>query len=255
MPPQGGSANLGGTIQTAELDDDAVTVAKIAQGTAGQILMSDATPQTAWTSVSGDVTISSSGVTAIGATKVTNAMLADDAVGLAEMAAGTAGNLITYDASGNPAAVATGTSGQVLTSNGAGAAPTFQAAAGGGTVVKMDAAVLGSYFETTSTTFVDITGLSLSVTPSAAATMIAQAAGSVTQTAGSHIFMRTLIDTTASGSCAISTYPATGESRPMAVIGTKDVASGARTASAQGRVSANTGRWEAGFGLIIMTVE
>jgi hypothetical protein len=48
------------------------------------------------------------------------------------MAAGTAGNLITYDASGNPAAVATGTATHVLTSNGAGAAPTFQAAAGGG---------------------------------------------------------------------------------------------------------------------------
>jgi len=55
----------------------------------------------------------------------------DDAVGLAQMASGTDGNLITYDASGNPAAVAVGTSEQVLTSNGAGAAPTFQAAAGG----------------------------------------------------------------------------------------------------------------------------
>ena len=55
--------------------------------------------------------------------------LADDAVGLPEMTAGTAGNLITYDASGNPAAVATGTSGQVLTSGGAGVAPTFQATA------------------------------------------------------------------------------------------------------------------------------
>ena len=53
--------------------------------------------------------------------------LADDAVGLAQMASGTDGNLITYDASGNPAAVAVGTSGQVLTSNGAGAAPTMQA--------------------------------------------------------------------------------------------------------------------------------
>jgi len=53
--------------------------------------------------------------------------LADDAVGLAQMASGTDGNLITYDASGDPAAVAVGTSGQVLTSNGAGAAPTMQA--------------------------------------------------------------------------------------------------------------------------------
>jgi hypothetical protein len=55
--------------------------------------------------------------------------LVDDAVTLAKMAAGTAGNLITYDASGNPAAVATGTAGQRLTSNGAGSAPTFQSEA------------------------------------------------------------------------------------------------------------------------------
>jgi len=60
--------------------------------------------------------------------------LADDAVGLAQMASGTDGNLITYDASGNPAAVAVGTSGQVLTSNGAGAAPTMQA---GGKVLQV----------------------------------------------------------------------------------------------------------------------
>ena len=55
--------------------------------------------------------------------------LADDAVGLAQMAAGTDGNVITYDTSGNPAVVATGTSGHFLKSAGAGAVPTF--AAGG----------------------------------------------------------------------------------------------------------------------------
>lgn len=66
------------------------------------------------------------------ATGLPTAGLVDDAVTLAKMAAGTAGNLITYDASGDPVAVATGTAAQVLTSNGAGLAPTFQAAAGGG---------------------------------------------------------------------------------------------------------------------------
>jgi hypothetical protein len=73
---------------------------------------------------------------------VTNAKMADDAVGtadiaddavsLAKMASGTDGNIITYDASGNPVAVATGTAGQILTSAGAGAPPTFATAAGGG---------------------------------------------------------------------------------------------------------------------------
>jgi len=66
------------------------------------------------------------------ATGLPTAGIVDDAVTLAKMAPGTAGNLITYDASGNPAAVATGTAGQVLTSNGAGAAPTMQDASGGG---------------------------------------------------------------------------------------------------------------------------
>jgi hypothetical protein len=58
----------------------------------------------------------------------------DDTVTLAKMAAGTDGNLISYDASGNPVAVATGTVGQVLTSAGAGAPPAFEDA-GGATVL------------------------------------------------------------------------------------------------------------------------
>ena len=52
-------------------------------------------------------------------------------IAISELATGTDGELITWDASGNPAAVSTGTSGHVLTSNGAGTAPTFQAASGG----------------------------------------------------------------------------------------------------------------------------
>jgi len=59
----------------------------------------------------------------------------DDAITLAKMAAGTDGNLITYDTNGDPAYVTTGTATHVLTSNGAGAAPTFQAAAGGGATI------------------------------------------------------------------------------------------------------------------------
>jgi hypothetical protein len=47
------------------------------------------------------------------------------------MAAGTDGNLISYDASGDPVAVATGTDGQVLTSAGAGLPPVFEDANAG----------------------------------------------------------------------------------------------------------------------------
>jgi hypothetical protein len=58
--------------------------------------------------------------------------IADDAVTLAKMAAGTDGNIISYDASGDPVAIATGDDGQVLTSAGAGQPPAFEDAGGGG---------------------------------------------------------------------------------------------------------------------------
>jgi len=52
-------------------------------------------------------------------------------VDVADLANGTDGELITWDAAGAPATVSAGTTGQVLTSNGAGAAPTMQTASGG----------------------------------------------------------------------------------------------------------------------------
>lgn len=52
-------------------------------------------------------------------------------VDVADLANGTDGELITWDAAGAPATVSTGTSGQVLTSNGVGTAPTFQNASSG----------------------------------------------------------------------------------------------------------------------------
>ena len=65
------------------------------------------------------------------AASLTAGTVSDNAITLAKMAAGTDGNLISYDTNGDPVAVATGTATHVLTSNGAGAAPTFQAPAGG----------------------------------------------------------------------------------------------------------------------------
>ena len=62
----------------------------------------------------------------------------DDAISLAHLAAGTDGQVITYDASGNPVAVGPGTDGQVLTSTGAGSPPAFEdagASVGGATGV------------------------------------------------------------------------------------------------------------------------
>ena len=73
--------------------------------------------------------------------------IADNAVTLAKMAGGTDGELITYDANGDPATVAVGTATHILTSNGAGAAPTFQAPAGGG------ATIVHAFSNTTTTTY------------------------------------------------------------------------------------------------------
>ena len=65
---------------------------------------------------------------------LTELTIAAGAVDIAMLADGTDGQLITWNADGKPAVVATGTATHVLTSNGAGAAPTFQAAAGGGDI-------------------------------------------------------------------------------------------------------------------------
>lgn len=75
-------------------------------------------------------TKATSGVRSLGTGEIAISNIADDAVTLAKMAAGTDGNLISYDTNGDPVAVATGTSGQVLTSNGVGTAPTMQDAGG-----------------------------------------------------------------------------------------------------------------------------
>jgi len=62
---------------------------------------------------------------------ITEAKVANDAIGISELKAGTDGNVISFDASGDPVAIATGNDGQVLTSAGAGAQPAFEDAAAG----------------------------------------------------------------------------------------------------------------------------
>ena len=104
-------------------------------GSAGSCTGNSATVTTN-ANLTGDVTSSGNATT-----------IANNAVSLAKMAGGTDGELITYDASGDPATVAVGTATHVLTSNGAGAAPTFQAAAGGG------ATIVHAFSNTTTTTY------------------------------------------------------------------------------------------------------
>ena len=98
--------------------------------------------------------------------------ITDNIISLAKMSSGTDGNLITYDASGNPAAVATGSDGQVLTSTGAGSPPAFEAAAAGGKIGQVLQTVKTDTFSGTSTSYADIRGMSVAITPAATSSKI-----------------------------------------------------------------------------------
>ena len=76
--------------------------------------------------VAGDIADSAVTTAKINDGDVTTAKINDDGITLAKMAAGTDGNIISFDTSGDPVAVATGTDGQVLTSSGAGAVCAFE---------------------------------------------------------------------------------------------------------------------------------
>lgn len=64
--PSGGHSSTASDLSCT----DCVSVAEIAEGTAGQLLISDATPTTAWATMSGDATLSSAGALAIAADSV-----------------------------------------------------------------------------------------------------------------------------------------------------------------------------------------
>ena len=66
---------------------------------------------------------------------VTEAKVANDAIGLTELKAGTDGEIISWDASGDPVAIGVGTSGHFLKSQGAGSQPVFAAAGGAWNVI------------------------------------------------------------------------------------------------------------------------
>ena len=110
------------------------------------------------------ITISGSGIV--------EANLADNAVTLAKMASGTDGEILTYDASGNPVAVSVGTDGQVLTSTGAGSPPAFETAAAGGKVLQVVSATSSAQTLAGGTSYTDISGMAITITPSATSSKI-----------------------------------------------------------------------------------
>jgi len=103
---------------------------------------------------------------------ITEAKMANDAIGLTELKAGTDGEIISWDASGNPVAIGAGTSGHFLKSQGAGSQPVF-AAAGGGKIGQVLSATDETLRSTTSTSFVTASNtLSVDITPSATSSKI-----------------------------------------------------------------------------------
>jgi len=96
--------------------------------------------------------------------------LQSKSVAVAALADGTDGELITWSASAVAATVAVGTATHVLTSNGSGAAPTFQAAGGGGAVGAISKITSGD-ITTTSTSFAS-TGFTIADTLSASSVQV-----------------------------------------------------------------------------------
>ncbi len=145
-------------VTTAKINADAVTSAKIADDAINSEHYTDGSIDTAHiaadqivASLIADNAINSEHYTDgsvdtahIADANVTTAKIADDAITLAKMAAGTDGNIISFDASGNPVAIATGNDGQVLTSTGAGSPPAFEDVSGGVTFKQAGANFTGS---------------------------------------------------------------------------------------------------------------
>ena len=104
--------------------DNAITLAKMASGTDGNIISYDASGNPVAVATGSAAQVLTSAGAGAPPTFAT-ATVPDNAITLAKMASGTDGNIISYDANGNPVAVATGNATQVLTSAGAGAPPTF----------------------------------------------------------------------------------------------------------------------------------
>lgn len=109
--------------------------------TSGNIIVGNASNDGAQVTMSGDATISNTGVLSLAANSVGASEIATGAVGGTEIANNSvniahlvhqsAGSLYTMNASGTPIILSPGTSGTVLTSNGTGAALTWSTPSGG----------------------------------------------------------------------------------------------------------------------------
>ena len=230
-----------GSIDAAHIASSAVTTAKInADAVTGAKIADDALDSEHYTDGSIDT-----------------AHIADDAISLAKIASGTDGELITWDASGNPAAVAAGSSPQVLTSNGAGAAPTFQAAAGGGKITAV--AAIGaktSDQSSTSDSYIDITGTTATLTTTKGGLLVWATLTADCTSSGVEGFMALQLDSETEVAPVSSTF-GLGGSDQNSVWATCYAWTGVSNASHTvdvrfKRASHTSGTWEVDTGTLIM---
>lgn len=81
--------------------DETITLAKLEDLASAKIIVGDGTNRPAAVSVTGDVTLSNAGVTAIGSDKITNAMVKSNAaIARTKLASGTASQVVINDGSG-----------------------------------------------------------------------------------------------------------------------------------------------------------
>ena len=167
-------------------------------GTAGQVMQTDGAGQLSVAALAADTVTA----TQIAANAVTTTEIIDNAVTGAKIAMGSdaTGDLLYYNGT-DYVRLAAGTSDQVLTSAGA-AAPTWAAAAGGGKVLQVlqPAAITSNTVSTTSSTFVDIAGVTIAITPSATSSKVLVLFNMMTgSNDGWHAHFRIVRDSTAIG--------------------------------------------------------
>ena len=137
-------------------------------GIAGQVWQTDGAGQLSVAALAADTVTA----TQIAANAVTTTEIIDNAVTGAKIAMGSdaIGDLLYYNGT-DYVRLAAGTADQLLTSAGA-AAPTWAAAAGGGKVLQVLQATKTDTQTTTTAGWVDVTGLSIAITPAATTSKI-----------------------------------------------------------------------------------
>ena len=179
-------AYVDGSIDTAHVADNQITLAKLSDGTQGGVLYygasgaptelaagtdgyvlatnsSSANP--AWEQVSG-TGIANAAIDSqhYADTSIDTGHIADNQVPLAKLSDGTQGGILYYGSGGAPTELSAGTSGYYLKTQGASANPVWAAVAAGGGKIDAVSFTSGASGSTTSTSFVDVSGGEVDIT-------------------------------------------------------------------------------------------